>query len=422
MTAKAADINVNMQDTGWSEGRAVNLWGGGSISGNSNFLFLYASSNQMLYCIEPGMPLKGGEGLNINDYVNSLHTPSIDQDNVATQLLGHLFNYVDYGATGSPLATDKGKALYIAAQILVWEVTQGERDADFNYVSPPEGFDKVKQAIDDSSMPDADKKMIDGCYDDLVSKVQNDLKVPSFADADQSAAPTYELTGSGPLSITLTDDNNVLSNYDFTKDDGNISFSVEGNQLTVTAQNAFDGGITVTAAGKDAQIKGVICYGDGKGDRQDTVSIGSPAESPIQAYFKVTAAEIKGSIKVIKTDGTTDTPLEGAVFEVMDSGGNVVGALVTDKDGTAVTGPLDAGNYTVKEKTAKDGYVLDDTEHVITILENDKVYELDLQNSETPENPKTGDGSNPALWFLLAGISATVFMGFWAYDRRRKTV
>lgn len=137
MTASAADVTVHLSDMGWDEGRAANLWGGGTISGNSNFYAIYISASQMLYCLEPGTPLSGGESMDVNNYVNVLHTPSISEDGAVTRILGRLFQYIDYGATGNPLETDDGKALYIAARILTWEVTQGERDEDFNYVSPP---------------------------------------------------------------------------------------------------------------------------------------------------------------------------------------------------------------------------------------------------------------------------------------------
>ena len=286
MTASAADITVNMIDTGWDEAAAPNMWNGGTISGNHNFFILYISSSQMLYCIEPGQPLSGGEGMNINNYVNKLHTPSIKEDGVVTAVLGRLFQYVDYGASGSPLTTDKGKALHIAVQVLVWEVTQGERDEDFKYVAPPSGYDRVKRIVNNSNMSATHKDRINDYYSDLVDKVQSHHTIPSFSRMSQSNAPTHELTDNGgTLSTTLTDNNGVLANYDYSVSGSNITFSRSGNKLTVNAKNGFEGDVTVTLTSKNTNRRGVICYGDGKGGRQDTVSIGSPIDDPVKAIL-----------------------------------------------------------------------------------------------------------------------------------------
>ena len=54
-------------------------------------------------------------------------------------------------------------------------------------------------------------------------------------------------------------------------------------------------------------------------------------------------------LKIIKLEKGTDTPLSGAVFEVVGPDGATVGTFATGSDGT-VTIPLTlAGNYTVYE-------------------------------------------------------------------------
>ena len=161
----------------------------------------------------------------------------------------------------------------------------------------------------------------------------------------------------------------------------------------------------------------------------------TPHEILIKDHQKIVELEVQnvkktGQIKVFKTDGATKTPLEGVVFEVFDSNGTVVATLTTDKDGVAVTDWLDYGDYTVKEKTAKEGYVLDETVHEIQIREHEKVYELELINNKIPEtpktpdnpgNPKTGDDSNVGLWLALLGASAAALVGLGVYGKRRKT-
>ena len=354
LTASAANVTVSMVNTGWDEARAANLWNGGTISGSSDFYILYLAPDTMLYCLEPGAPLSAGEGLDMNSYVNGLHTPSIQEDNTVAKILGRLFQYIDYGATGSPLNTDAGKALYIAARVLTWEVTQGERDEDFNYVAPPAGYDRVRQIVDNSAMSAANKNAILGYYNDLVSKVQNHHKIPTFTRMSQTNAPVYELTDNGgTLSVSMTDNNGVLGNYEFSAN-GGVTFSKSGNTLTATAQSGFDGEIMVTATSTATQRKGVVCYGDGAGGRQDTVSVGSPIDDPVRAYFKLGAAV--GNLSIVKTTKNNGGQVAGFQFEITKDGRSI-GTFTSGSDGRISIPNLNAGTYTVREVNLSDDFV-----------------------------------------------------------------
>jgi hypothetical protein len=55
------------------------------------------------------------------------------------------------------------------------------------------------------------------------------------------------------------------------------------------------------------------------------------------------------SIKIIKLETGTSTPLEGAVFEILYPNGDVVGSFSTDKDGIIEVPLTITGNYTVTE-------------------------------------------------------------------------
>jgi uncharacterized surface anchored protein len=88
----------------------------------------------------------------------------------------------------------------------------------------------------------------------------------------------------------------------------------------------------------------------------------------------------RARIRVIKTDGETNTPLEGAVFEVRDAAGNIAAELVTGPDGTAETGRLPAGRYTIAETSAPRGYIADDKPIEVFLSEHEKVYEVEIQN------------------------------------------
>ena len=85
-------------------------------------------------------------------------------------------------------------------------------------------------------------------------------------------------------------------------------------------------------------------------------------------------------LKIIKLEKGTDTPLSGAIFEVVDPDGATVGTFATGSDG-AVTIPLTlAGNYTVYERVAPLDHLLSDTPAQNIKVEYGKVAELTCWN------------------------------------------
>ena len=85
-------------------------------------------------------------------------------------------------------------------------------------------------------------------------------------------------------------------------------------------------------------------------------------------------------LKIIKLEKGTDTPLSGAIFEVVDTDGATVGTFATGSDGT-VTIPLTlAGNYTVYERVAPLDHLLSDAPAQNIKVEYGKVAELTCWN------------------------------------------
>ena len=63
-----------------------------------------------------------------------------------------------------------------------------------------------------------------------------------------------------------------------------------------------------------------------------------------------------GSVAVTKTDAVTGAVLAGAVFELLDTAGNVLQTKTTDASGIAAFANLQPGIYRVREKAAPEGY------------------------------------------------------------------
>ena len=156
----------------------------------------------------------------------------------------------------------------------------------------------------------------------------------------------------------------------------------------------------------------------------------SEEQAAVIAHEQVTELQIenkliRGNAKLIKTDKATGAKLAGAVFELYGPDGELLGVYTTDENGEIFTENLAYGSgYKWVETEAPTGYKLDKTEISFDITENGATVELSAVNEKIPEkpgdNPKTGDNSNPALWFTLLGISAGALILTFILQRRNK--
>lgn len=91
-----------------------------------------------------------------------------------------------------------------------------------------------------------------------------------------------------------------------------------------------------------------------------------------------------GEIEITKVDADDDSIfLAGAKFNILNAEGDVLGELVTDEDGRAISERLDIGDYTLVEREAPDGYQLL-TGTIDARVEKDEVTEITITNSKTP--------------------------------------
>lgn len=64
----------------------------------------------------------------------------------------------------------------------------------------------------------------------------------------------------------------------------------------------------------------------------------------------------KGYIRIVKTNSLDQKPIAGVIFDLSQNS-QVIGSIVTDEDGVAVSDPLPKGIYTVSERDTPIGYV-----------------------------------------------------------------
>lgn len=233
------------------------------------------------YCIEPGVPQESGDrytkkGENFWDNYPSSYNHTISPDDIKL-FIGRIFQY---GYTGTISTSWRSQneggdklAHAVATQLLVWETIVGERDADFNKVGTG-GKDAI---CDQVSTGHPLYSQIMSYYNSIAASVQTHSKVPSFFAKSTGKAKNIELEWDGEkYTATLTDTNNVLSNYTFSASVSGIRFSVNGKKLVITADTAPSDTVRITAEKKNSQRRGVITWTDGvygpNGKLQDIVT------------------------------------------------------------------------------------------------------------------------------------------------------
>ncbi len=383
----------------------------GWSSGSSRFTTVRAMgayNGNICYCIEVGVPQETGDsytqkGEDFWDNYPSSYNSTISPDDIKL-FIGRIFQY---GYTGTISSSWRSQneggdklAHAVATQLLIWETVVGERDEDFNKVSTG-----GKDAILDQISPDHplyDKIM--RYYDSMAASVQNHSKLPSFFAKSTGKAQNIELEWDGEkYTATLTDQNNVLSDYSFSASDSGIHFSVNGNKLTITAEKAPSDTVTITAE-KTAQRRGIITWTDGvygpDGGIQDTVTYAQTVNDPVKGYLNIKVSY--GSAKIVKT--SEDGKVEGITFTVTGNGVNQT--VQTGPNGEIQIGNLTPGVYTVTEQSY-DKYEPQEVRRVTvvsgqvaTVNFNNVLKRGDLTVTKTSE-----DGLNEGVTFRLSGTS-----------------
>lgn len=228
----------------------------------------------------------------------------------------------------------------------MWETVVGERDADFNHVDP--GSADAVKSVYRASHPLYSR--FSAYYDSIEASVKKHTVVPSFMDRSEEAAQTVELSwDGGRYTATLTDTNGVLGEYAFSSAQSDMTFAVDGNDLTISAETASADGVTITAVRNNTR-QGVLVWSDGHygpdGTMQDVVTFRDTVSDPMYAYLHLKVGY--GSVKIIKT--SEDGEVSGISFTV--SGNGTEQTVTTNADGEMQLDDLRPGAYTVTEQSS----------------------------------------------------------------------
>lgn len=286
----------------------------------------YYVDGNVAYCIEPGIP----EGNPM--YQGSWENTGLSND-IKERVL--LLSYYGYQYTGHQTTGYRA-----ATQAMIWETILGHNAWVRFSTARYNGGNAFDVSYERSVIEDL---------------VRHHYDKPSFNGG------TYNLQVGETL--TLTDTNNVLSNYNVSVDGAN--YTLNSNSITLTPTKS--GNITMTFTKKQIYDHSyLIYYGDGI---QNMISGGNV--DPVYARINVNA--YYGSVELNKSDKETGTPqgqasLKGAVYGVYAMDGTLLTKITTNESGY---GKSDAvipyGSYYIQEISPSTGYYLDNTRYNVDV-------------------------------------------------------
>lgn len=333
-------------------------------SGSALYHMKYADG-AVAYCIEPGVHSDDSGTYKEGSSASWYNLPASVQSGIALAMsLG--YPSADYGAASG----DRNSSAIInaekwaATQAIIWELICEYRNA---YTYDDWEYSPFYGCVDTSHYP-----TFGLWYDKIAAAMQNATMIPSFAEYAPRWCDTIELkrNAAGSYTATVTDDNEVLGDYNFAANSGSgITFTRKGDTLTITATAAaaknLDTEKTYSATGSAYEIdpdRAVICWYDRTGRYQAMAGYTGVGRDPVKAYIKIMAMEEKGSITVRKIDAT-GSPFAGAELLLETSADGKtwteVGRITTDSTGVAKWENLKTGaQYRVTETKSPAGYTL----------------------------------------------------------------
>lgn len=345
-----------------------------------------SEDNKFVYCLQPYVEIDNTHVYNVarSDYASVLNMSEEQWQRVS------LLAYYGYGYEGH--STHKWYAL---TQVMIWETVEPTSKIYFT--------NSLNGTRNDSILASERAEL-----ENLVARHNTR---PSISIENNTVAMGN--------TITVTDANNVLSDYAVTSSN-NLEVTKNGNQLTIKPTGIGDATITFKKTATKYDSNPVVYYASGT---QNVMRVGN--YDPINVSIKLKVIGGKLTIHKLDRDTGNNTPLgegslENAVYGIYDMAGNLITKITTDSLGEATSDYLPyIGSYILKEISNSKGYELDPKEYTFEISEDilnptitvyEQVVKRNIKIHKYIANGETGN--------LIPEESAV----FEFYDRNNKKV
>ncbi len=357
------------------------------LDGNPRLFYLksYRIDNRLAFCIELG------KGIPDNVYSYSTDYESLGYTKEQIEYIS-LIAYYGYGYPGRM----ENYAYLMATQELIWEYLSGVDVGwtnDFS-LDNPKLMDntKVKQIILDS--------------------ISKHYIKPSFIDNDY-----YYNLGE---DININDDNNILSEYELTSDDG-LDISINNNSLVINNASIGDYEIKLKRKGYKEGLSSLIYYNESS---QKLFSVGEINLDEYSFNIHISGATLnvyKYDSHTMSSEVFTKGVLSGAKYGLYDSNNNLIDEFITDENGMFSVSDLSFGEYYLKEIAPSLGYKLDTNVYKINInkIDNELIVYEDVEDDANIKVYKYDSytmSSNPLENCLLSGAK------YGLYDKNNNKV
>ena len=302
------------------------------------------SDGSFVYCIEPGTPVSDGAVYPGQDFDQSYVGQMTQEQWRRITLLA----YYGYGYGNHP-----DIHWYTVTQYFIWQTV-------------PHGYDIY---------------FTDSLNGNRITKYTNEINELNRLVEEHNISPNITNDTIDMVigdTVELTDSNNVLNKFEVVDTD-NVSASISGNTLSITANDVGDGSVTISKRDKNYSHPAIIYYHP---TSQDLMMRG--AYDPIDVNLKIEIVGGKVSVKKVDMDtglgiAQGDATLDGAVYGIYDLEGNRVGEVIS-KGGEYVTSDYlpSLGTFFLKEEKSSTGYELNETKYFFNITKDDLYPEVDV--------------------------------------------
>lgn len=334
---------VNADTASFYEGEYINNFyvnrvKGGIIHYNQMRVYRRAGDNMFSYCIEPF----------IGTNPQSIYESNITTDILSTEQMKRIKDIIHFGYG---YGNHTNIEWYALTQLMVWK--EADPNNDFYFTDYLNGN---RISILDQEM------------NEINNLITSYYTLPSINNMNLNIVEDK--------SITLTDTNNVLSNYI-----SNSSFAhISNNSLVI--DKLKEGTYNIELIRNDNSNSNIPLFYNSS-NSQNMVIVGSL--EPIRVSLTINVN--KTSIEITKIDSNTNSikpsgnaKLIGAKYKIMDSNMNTISDIIIDENNKGIIENIDYGKYYIQETMPGEGYELDNSLYEVEINKDTPTKKISLKN------------------------------------------
>ena len=184
---------------------------------------------------------------------------------------------------------------------------------------------------------------------------------------------TFNSDALGYIEIIKTNANPEMGDYSLSGAVFEVKDDTGSTVAEITTENNGYAKTGYLPLGEYTVKETIAPYGYTLNDEVFTATLSDTGQTVIYDDVEVSEAPQTGTIAITKRDSETgdssqgDASLNGAVFEIYDSDGNLAAQLDCGDTCEATSKPLPLGTFTIKEVQAPEGYLLNNTVYTVEI-------------------------------------------------------